>query len=331
MNLDFASALERPGFINDWARKIVYNIDLSAEEKEMNAAADDYWKEVGKTGFDEGHALAALIRRSITPDVVMPAGEMLSRMFVEGSIGEFDDADYEVGAKNSLQAHEAIVGGNVDKSYIDHSRVAATWKSLQIETAIMYQDLRRGGYKNVANLVNFGREAFEMKRVSLVLAALSAAITSGAANYINETGTLPTDTSMGALSLYLHDISDGSAPIAFGLNKYIQAAGNLTNVNTNKTDVEKGLWNKTGFIKDYAGVELIGYSGQKKFADNTTIVPDHVLFGAAGKVGNLDMRGELRVYETLDNNKEKIDIKMNGYTFGWALTDLAKAAKVVIA
>jgi hypothetical protein len=126
-------------------------------------------------------------------------------------------------------------------------------------------------------------------------------------------------------------VSDGSAPISFGLNKYIQAIGNLTNVNTNKTDAEKSMWNKTGFVKDYAGVELIGYSGQKKFADNTTVVPDKVLFGAAGKVGNLDMRGELRVYETLDNNKEKVDIKMNGYTFGWAFTDLSKAAKVVIA
>jgi hypothetical protein len=191
MNLDFASALERPGFINDWARKVVYDITLSAEEKEMNAAADDYWKEVGKTGFDEGHALAALIRRSITPEVVLPAGELLARLFIEGSIGEFDDTDYEKGPTNTLQAHEAIVGGNVDKSYIDHSRLTATWKALQIETAIMYQDLRRGGYKNVANLVNFGREAFEMKRVSYVLAALSAAITSGAANYVTRLARFP--------------------------------------------------------------------------------------------------------------------------------------------
>lgn len=331
MNLDFASALDRPGFATDWARKVVYNMELSSDEKEMNAAADDYWKQVGRTGFDKDCALAALIMRTVTPEVVLPAGELLSRLFNEGSVGEFDDVDYEVGPKNTLVAHEAILGGNVDKSYIDHSRLTPTWKPLQIETAIMYQDLRRGGYKNVANLVNWAREAFEQKRVALILAALSGAILNGAANYINEGGTSPTDTSMAALALYLDDVSDGSAPVAFGLNKYIHAIGNLTNVNTNKTDTEKGMWNKTGVVQFYAGVELMGYSGQKKFPDGTTVVPNNVLFGAAGKVGNLDMRGDLRVFETPDNNKEKLDIKMNGYTFGYVFTDITKAAKMVIA
>lgn len=331
MNIDFASALEIQGFFNKYAQHKVYGVELSAEEKELDAAVKDYWKEVGKSGFDRDQELAALIRRVVTPEVVMPAGELLSRMFNEGSVGEFDDVNYETSPENDLVAHEAIIGGNVDKSYIDFTRTTPTWKSLQVETEIPYQELRRNDYKTVANLVNWAKEALEMKRVSMVLTALSAAITGGAANYINEAGTNPTDTSMAALSLYLHDVSDGSAPIAAGLSKYIQAVGNLTNTNTNKTDMEKSMWNRTGFVKDYAGVELIGYSGQKKFPDGTTVVPDKTLFGVAGKIGNLDMRGELNVYETPDNNREVLSLKLNGYTFGYAFTNILKAAKMVIA
>lgn len=330
MNLDFASALERPGFINDWARKVQYNIALSEEEREMSKAADAFWKEVAATG-DQNKELAALLRRSITLDTVEPAGELLSRLFNEGSVGEFDDVSYEVQPKNTLHAHEAIVGGNVDASYIDHALLSPTWKPLQIETYISLQDLRKGGYRNVANLVNFAREAFELKRVSYVLAALSAAITNGSANYIAESGASPTDTSMGSLSLYLNDVSDGSAPVAFALSKYIQAIGNLTNTNTNKTDVEKGLWNSTGFVKEYAGVELMPYSGQKKLADGTTIIPDKTVFGAAGKVGNIDMRGELVVLQDTDINKQKLHLILSNFVFGWTFTDLSKAAKIAIA
>lgn len=330
MNFDFASALERPGFINDWARKVQYNIELSADEKEMSKAADAFWKEVASVG-DQNKELAALLRRSITLDTVEPAGDLLSRLFNEGSVGEFDDVSYEVQPKNTLQAHDAVIGGNVDASYIDHSLLTPTWKPLQVETYISLQDLRKGGYRNVANLVNFAREAFELKRVSYILAALSAAITNGSANYIAEAGANPTDTSMGALSLYLNDVSDGSAPVAFALSKYIQAVGNLTNTNTNKTDVEKGLWNSTGFVQEYAGIELMRYSGQKKLADGSTIIPDKTVFGAAGKIGNIDMRGELVVLEDLDINKEKLHLKLNNFVFGWTFTDLSKAAKIVIA
>lgn len=330
MNLDFASALERPGFINDWARKVQYNIALSEDEKEMSKAADAFWKEVAATG-DQNKELAALLRRSITLDTVEPAGELLSRLFVEGTVGEFDDVSYEIEPKNTLHAHDAITGGNVDASYIDHSVMLPTWKPLQIETYVSLQDLRKGGYRNVANLVNFAREAFELKRVSYVLDALSTAITNGSANYIAESGAAPTDTSMGSLSLYLNDVSDGSAPVAFALSKYIQAIGNLTNTNTNKTDVEKGLWNSTGFVKEYAGVELLPYSGQKKLADGTTVIPDKTVFGAAGKVGNIDMRGELVVLQDTDINKQKLHLILTNFVFGWAFTDLSKAAKIVIA
>lgn len=331
MNMEFATRLEQPGYLADWARKIVYNCELSADDREMNAAADDFWKEVGRTGFDRDHELSALITKALTPEIVTAPGEILGRMFVEGSVGEFDDKRVEYGPKNTLHAHEAVVGGNVDASYLDHSVLTPTWKTLQIETYIPFQEIRRGGYKSVATYVNFAREAFEQKKVGIVMNAIATAISSGAANYINEGSTAPTDTSMLALALYLADVTDGEIPFAFGLNKYIQAIANLSNANTNKTDVEKSMWFNTGFLTKYSGIDLIGFSGRKLLADGSSIVPNNTLIGVAGKVGTLDMKGDLRVMQEEDINKEHIHLKLAGFTFGYAITDITKAAKVAIA
>ena len=332
MTSEFAARLEQPGYISDWARKVVYNCELSAEDRDMNSAADAFWKEqVGRSGFDPNHELSALITQALSPDVVTAPGELLSRMFVEGNIGEFDDKRVESMPKNTLHAHEATVGGNVDASYIDHSVLTPTWTTLQIETFIPLQEIRRGGYKSVATYVNFAREAFEQKKVSAVMTALSAAITNGSANYINEATTAPTDTSMLALALYLLDVSDGSVPFAFGLNKYIQAASSLDKADKNKTDVEKSMWFNQGFLAKYSGVDLIGFSGQKLLADGSNIVPNSTLIGAAGKIGTLDMKGDLRVMQETDINKEHIHLKMGGFTFGYVIADITKAAKMVIA
>lgn len=331
MNNELASILEKEGSVSDWARKLKYNIQLSSEEKDISTAMDAFWKEVGRTGYDRDHELSALITKALTPESVEAPNDLIARLFDENTIGEFDDFRGEVAPKNTIKVYESIVGGNVDRSFIDHTVLTPSYKELQAETDISFQDLRKGGYKNVANLIMFIREAFDQKKVSLVMTAVSDAITSGAVNYINETTTAPTDTSMKALSLYLNDVSDGSAPFAFGLNKYMQVVAGLTGVTTYLTDVEKSLWNSTGFMKEYAGIQLMGYSGQKKLVDGSFIVPDYSLIGASGKIGDAITRGETRVMQAEDINAEKIHIKVNGYTFGWAIKDITKAAKVVIA
>ena len=287
-------------------------------------------KEVGRTGIDKDYLLSALITKALTPDVVSAPGELLGRMFVEGTIGEFDDSRLEYGPKNTLQAHEAIIGGNVDMSYIDHTVVTPTRVGLAIETSIPYQELRRG-YKNVANLVNMAREAFEQKKVSLVMNAVSAAITNGAANYIGEGGTLPTDTSMGELALYLADVTENGEMLAFGLNKYIQAIGNLSNANINKTDVEKSMWFRDGFLFAILVLTLLVSLDSASWQTAPSSSPTTPLIGVGGKIGTLETVGSLNVYETMDNDAEKIKLKMNGYTFAYAIADITKAAKVVIA
>ncbi len=330
MTSEFAARLEQPKYIAEWAMRNAYGLELSAEDRDMNAATDEFIKNIGRTGLDRDHEIAQLFTRALSPEVVNAPGEILSRMFDEGSIGEFDDKRIEYLPSNTLKAHEATVGGNVDASFIDHSVITPTTKFLQIETNIPMQELRRGGYKTVATYVNFAREAFEQKKVSTIMTAIAAAITSGD-NFINEGSTAPTDTSMAALALYLIDKSEGEVPFAFGLNKYIQAISNLSVANVNKTDVQKSMWFNSGFLTKYSGIDLIGFSAQKLLADGSYMVPNNTLIGVAGKIGTLDMKGDLRILEREDIDSEKIFLKMTGYQYSYAITDITKAAKMAIA
>lgn len=330
MTSEFAARLEQPKYIAEWAMRNAYGLELSAEDRDMNAATDEFIKNIGRTGLDRDHEIAQLFTRALSPEVVNAPGEILSRMFDEGSIGEFDDKRIEYLPSNTLKAHEATVGGNVDASFIDHSVITPTTKFLQIETNIPMQELRRGGYKTVATYVNFAREAFEQKKVSTIMTAIAAAITSGD-NFINEASTAPTDTSMAALALYLIDKSEGEVPFAFGLNKYIQAISNLSVANVNKTDVQKSMWFNSGFLTKYSGIDLIGFSAQKLLADGSYMVPNNTLIGVAGKIGTLDMKGDLRILEREDIDSEKIFLKMTGYQYSYAITDITKAAKMAIA
>lgn len=330
MTSEFAARLEQPKYIAEWAMRNAYGLELSAEDRDMNAATDEFIKNIGRTGLDRDHEIAQLFTRALSPEVVNAPGEILSRMFDEGSIGEFDDKRIEYLPSNTLKAHEATVGGNVDASFIDHSVITPTTKFLQIETNIPMQELRRGGYKTVATYVNFAREAFEQKKVSTIMTAIAAAITSGD-NFINEASTAPTDTSMAALALYLIDKSEGEVPFAFGLNKYIQAISNLSVANVNKTDVQKSMWFNSGLLTKYSGIDLIGFSAQKLLADGSYMVPNNTLIGVAGKIGTLDMKGDLRILEREDIDSEKIFLKMTGYQYSYAITDITKAAKMAIA
>ena len=55
------------------------------------------------------------------------------------------------------------------------------------------------------------------------------------------------------------------------------------------------------------------------------------MFGIAGKIGTICDRGELRVLETMDNNKEKVSLKFTGYEYGYKITNPEKVGKITIA
>lgn len=332
MNTEFSSIINQEGRLVEWAEKVAYKLDLNAEDKEISAVTDAWLKDiVGRTGHDANHEISQLIMKTITPEVVAAPSAVIEAAFRQSAnIGEFDDVKFEVAPKNTIRVYDAIVGGNVDRSYIDSKIVAPKWKSLQAETEVSLQEIRRGGFRTVANLITYIREAFEYKKVAALVEAIDAACVSGTAQYITESGAMPTDASMKALALYLHDVLDEGTPVAFGQNKYIQEISGLTGVTTYLTDREKGLWNQNGFVKEYAGVALTGFSGQKKLADGSFIVPDRKIYGVAGVVGDICTRGETNVLQETDINSEKIHIKVNGYTFGYAMTAPEKVCKIVM-
>ena len=57
------------------------------------------------------------------------------------------------------------------------------------------------------------------------------------------------------------------------------------------------------------------------------------MFSIAGKIGALDMKGEVHTYETENNNKETIDLKIADFTYGYAFNkdSLENVCKVVFA
>lgn len=331
MNTELATIMSNEGRVIEWANNIKYNADLTSEDKEISSVIDVWAKEIGNTGRDKDCKLAELITKTITRDTVTAPSELISAMFDEESIGEFDDHRSEYVPENTMVPHKAIVGGNVDASYIETKIATPTWTNLQVETYIPMQELRRGGYKTVANYLTYITEALECKKVNAILAAVDAAIVSPNANYIDgSAATQPSDAVVKQLALYLHDISLGDTPIMFARNKYIQTISGLTGVTTYLTDAVKNMYNSTGFVSQYAGCKLMGFSGERKLADGTVAIPDKRVFGFAGKCGNAITRGDTRVYEQEDINSEKVHLKVTGYQFGLELVRPNMVAKIVL-
>lgn len=98
----------------------------------------------------------------------------------------------------------------------------------------------------------------------MVLNEIDKMITSGNPNYITESTALPTATSADALALYLQDMSTGGRPLAFTLNKYRQAMAKLAQGERWPTEADRNMYNTDGFLTSYAGMEILGYSGQRK-------------------------------------------------------------------
>ena len=327
---ELSEVMSKPNAMFDWASKVVYNGEMTSDEKEITKGMDAWAREIGKKG-DASHEIAELVRKTFTPEEISAPSALISMIFDEDSIGEFDDYREEIEPKNTIVAHDAIIEGNVDRSFLEHRIGVPVWHNLAAETDVTMQDLRRGGYRSVANLTNYLREALEMKRVQKIMAAIDAAIVSGQPNYVAEAEALPTTASMDALELYLHDVHENGDLVAFALSKYHQAISKLPAAERFITDAERNMYNSTGFIDTYGGVTLMSYSSQKKLADGSLIVPDKRVFGFAGKIGSAITRGEARVLEEQDINTERIHIKVTGFNFGYTIRDAKKIAKIVMA
>ena len=145
LKTEIAEIMNKDGQMFDIAQKITYNRNLSAEEKEVSEVCDAWVKEIASTGCDKDNEIASFIRRTVNDEIYNAPDELLDRMFDRGNVGEFDDYDVTKDPKNTLEAHDAVIGGNVDKSYIDFEILKPTWKHAQVEFELPYVEETTNG------------------------------------------------------------------------------------------------------------------------------------------------------------------------------------------
>lgn len=319
--------MSKEGVLFDVAEKVEYKRQLNAEEKEIAEISDQWAKEIGKTAKDPECTIAEFINRTVNEEVYNASDELLDQIFDRGSIGEFDDVEGHKDPKNTLVAHEAAKGGTVDRSYIDISVLKPTWKNRQVETDLSYVDLRRNGFKSIANLATFMKEACQNALFFDALSMADNAVTGGE-QVITVSGATPTLESMDKMSLYLND--RGSDNVIITLNKYAQAIRRMSNFSQYMSDAMKDDFNRYGLVKTYDGIAIAGISGAKKTGTGSLLLPEKRIYGISNKIGNLDMKGEIHTYQDMNNQSEKVHIMLKDFTYGFMLTNIENFAKITL-
>lgn len=319
--------MNNDGVLFDVAEKVEYKRDLTAEEKEIAEISDSWAKEVGKKGSDPDCTIAEFVKRTVQEELYSTPDELLDRLFERGSIGEFDDTEGYSEVKNTLIAHEAAKGGTVDRSYIDLSVVKPIWRNRQVETDLSYVDLRKNGFKAIATLTTFMKEACQNALFHDVFAMIDTAIVGGE-QLITVGGTTPTIEAMDKMSLYLNERSADSVIVT--LFRHAQAIRRMPNFAQYMSPEMKNEFNRYGIVKTYDGIEVASISSANKNGKGNLMIPEKRLFGLAGKVGNLDMKGEIHVYQDMNNQSEKVQLMLKDFTYGVMLTKLENICKAVL-
>ena len=319
--------MKNDGVLFEVAEKVEYKRELSSEEKEIAEISDEWAKEIGKTGKDPDCTIAEFVNRTVNEELYNAPDELLDQIFIRGSVGEFDDIEGHKAPKNTLIAHEAAKGGTVDRSYIDISVLKPIWKNRQVETDISYVDLRKNGFKAVATLTTYMKEACQNALFYDAFSIADTAVTGGD-QLIAVSGNAPTIEAMDALSLYLND--RGSDNVIVTLNKYAQAIRRMPNFAQYLSTNTKDEFNRYGLAKSYDGIGIAGISGARKTGTGNLLLPDKRIYGVADSIGNLDMKGEIHTYQDMNNQGEKVHLMLKDFTYGIMLTNIENFAKVTL-
>lgn len=311
----------------DLAYKTNHKIELSDVETDNTTQLDAYFKKVGTTGADPNCEIAAFIQRAVNTELYDAPDELLDMLFDRNDIGFNDDFQLVRDPENTLIAYEAAHGGNVERSYLDISSAAPAWKNRQIESEISYSDLKRNGWKTVALLTEYATDEFKKCMFADIFSALDGAITSGA-NYLASSNATPSQADMDWISLYIADKATNGDGNIVSTSKYIQAASKLTGFTSSEIINEV---HRNGFLGEYDGIPMHRIAGGKTTGNGTAIFPAKTMFGIAGKIGTLGMKGSVDVYQVSDPNKEIVHILFKNFTYGWAFTkeNLENVAKIV--
>jgi hypothetical protein len=314
------------------AAKTNIGVNLTEDDQKVVAQFDEWAREIGNTGYDRNHEIAAYLTKTINEAQTEYPSQLIGMVFDEDSIGEFDAVEFEKEPKNTLKAFDAAGGGNVERSFIDMTKVAPTVSNLQVETDISFKDLRRNGWKTVSKLTEFALSALENKLYYNVLNHVDSAITSGD-NYIDGTAsTTVTQALIDQLSLYLSDWKEGSSAAIIALSKYIQQISKLSGYSSFYSEAMKDELYRNGFLPTYDGHDLFGVGTYRTLGNDgvTKLLPDKRVFGVAGKIGSISQVGEVHTYETEDPNKEQIHLLIKDYKHSISYHSLDKAAKIVL-
>ena len=327
LKIEVAELMEKPGVMFDVAEKVEYKRNLTNEEKEIFEISDAWCREIGKSGNDKDHEIAAFVNKVVNEEIYNAPDELLDSMFDRGSIGEFDDEEFVKTPKNTLEAHEAAKGGTVDRSYIDFTAIKPITKNRQIETDLSYVDLRKNGFKSVATLTTYAKEALQNALFYDVFSMIDNAIVGGE-QLVTAGGKVPTQTAVDAFNLYLLDRDP--AAVAVCLSKYAQALGRMDGRSQYMSNAMKDEFNRYGLVNFIDGVRIASISGAKKTGKGQLMLPDLRIFGVAGKIGALDMKGELHTYEDMDNSNEKVIIRVKDFTYSVGITNIENCNKMVL-
>lgn len=308
-----------------WAKKVKHNIELSNEENEITQVVDAWAKDIGY-GRTSAYELSQFLAKSVQPEVYNAPSEILSQMFDEDGLGEFDDYKADIAPKNTLDAIEAGKNGSVDKSFIDYKALRPTWTHLQIETEVSMEKLRKGGYLAVADITALASEAFLNKKFSKVFSVVDQAIIGGERAIVSN-GSL-VKTALDDATRYLLD-RDGNA-VLLGLSEILYPVTEISGFQPFLSQNMLDQINENGLLGKYKGVKLVPISSGKRMGSGEKLLPTNKLIGIAGKIGSLTNRGEMRVLQTPDNKREVIELKFTGVEFGTAIYDIDKINKVTI-
>ena len=327
LNTEIAELMDKTGTMFEVAEKVEYKQSLTSEEKDIYEVANAWAKSIGEKGYDDNREIAAFVNKTVTEEIYNAPDELLDTMFDRGTIGEFDDVEYTKTPKNTLEAIEAAKGGTVDRSWIDFTAIKPITKNRQVETDISYADLRKNGFKSVATLATYAKEALQNALFYDVFSMIDTAIVGGE-QLITAGGKVPTQTATDALTLYLLDRSPDA--VAICLSKYAQSLYRMSGYEKYLSNAQKDEFNRYGLVKFLDGVRIASISGARKTGKGQLLLPTNRIFGVAGKIGGLDMKGELHTYEDFDNSNEKVIIRVKDFTYSVGITNIDNCCKMVL-
>lgn len=323
----------KEGRMLEWAQNVIRNektMDyvLSEEDKLISEKVDVWAKEIGE-GIRPARELSAYLQKVIQPEVYEAPMELLGKFFSDNpSIGEFDDWTIDRAPKNTLQAYESAKGGNVNKSYIDFEKIAPVTKHLQVETELKMVDLRKGGFKTVANMTQMAVNEIRNKMFFLMFETIDATIVG--ADQTASSATVVGETAMDKMAKYLRGhrtsgelMSVSNSDRAYEISKMASAVDFYS-------ERMKDQLNANGIIATYNGVKVNEIAASRETGNGDKLINADRVYGIAGTIGEKALKGSLRVLATEDNKNEVIELKFTGFEFTYAITEPEKVFKITI-